>query len=200
MIDERVAELYYEACKKGYVLFAPQDSRSLTQQFPELRDYKELKDLNPQDLMFVYLFRCATSPFSEIPDKEKLGMCVRYAYKSESVQESKMEEWSDLRFKGTMKAAFEVMKKFNATARILDFVAIMRFRNNCLSVITQDTSKMNDEQKGDYLVRAEKAMKGLNSTTEILERGGKGVVEAGSSSTYDSIRGWLAENRKTPRE
>lgn len=199
MIDERVAELYYQACKEGYVLFAPKDSRSLVQQFPELKDHKELKDLNPQDLMFVYLFRAATSPFEDMTDKEKLPWCVKYAYKSESVQESKMEEWGDLVFRGPIKAAFIAMKQFNASARIIDFMAIMKYRNNCLAVITQDTKGLSGEMMNEYIKRADLAMKGLNSTTEILERGAKGVVDVKSSSVYGSIKGWLAEHRKNPR-
>lgn len=193
------AELYQQAIKEGLVVMAPRSLKNLRDQYPELNDkkkYPQFAELSSADMMFVFLFRGACSPFVDMEDKDKLEKCIRLAYRSEQVRGAKLAEWiiqdngEVTGFKGKFPAALSTMSKFNASARIVDYQAMMILRKNCLQVIANKTPGK------DYISEAAAAMRTLQETTAILEAGSFGV-EQKSNTILPSLMGSLADHRST---
>jgi len=119
-------DMLMDLVQKDYVLFAPKSSRGLKFDYPELSD----KDKSPEfvgvrdtDMLFVWAWACASSPFVAIePRAKKMELCCRYAYPIDQ-WERKTRDF-DLHFPDDISRAIERMGKYNFAARVEEYVAI----------------------------------------------------------------------------
>jgi len=198
-MKKEIAQLYMDAIRRGLVVGAPKDERDLRKQYPEFYSDNEFRGLQQQDLLFVFFYKCATSPFDGMEDAEKLKLSIRFAYQADAVRALREKEFAAGNFGDLLPAAFKAMERKNTAAHIINHQAILKYRDNCLAIITEDTTTMLPEQKTAYMTRAEKALLGLDLSTKKLENLGQAVIESGSSSVLTAIKGHLKDHRTAPR-
>lgn len=193
-------QLYEDAIKAGLVVFAPRSLKNLRDQYPELGDRKkfpEFQNLSQADMMFCFLFRAACSPYADWEDKDKLEPCVKLSYRSQQVRAAKLSEWvvspktGDVSgFKMHFPPALAAMSRFNASARIIQYQAMMTLQRNCLQIINNPKASSDKE----YIGTAAAAMKALQEIRDIIEGGSFGV-EQSSNTILASVMGSLADHR-----
>jgi len=175
--DEKLIELLLD---RRYLVGAPKNEKDLRIQYPELYDYPEFSRSrlrNADDLLFVWWFRCATSPYYDLPDERKLDMCINRAYRSEARRAAKVEAFGTLKFPDEIKAAMKRMESINTGARVENYVRLLNLRSNCHKMLDADVTKMSEEDKDAWTKRAPSLWKMLQDTQRDLERGAYGVVD-----------------------
>ena len=199
MVESTVGSIEKDMNRRHYRILVPRGTREMFRDYPELRDYPEFKQTNlkPNDLMFVWFFRCTMSPFYEKPDEKKLDECIEMAYPSKQQQELKKDEYRNLRFPDNIKSAFKRMESFNGESRIEDYLYIKQVRANCKAILGKDVSLMTPEEEEKYTKTLPAAMKALLETTKFLESGGGGVVEV--DENLNETAGWLTTFRGSIR-
>jgi hypothetical protein len=166
---------------KRFLVGVPKSEKDLRVQYPDMFDYPEFKRdaiRNSDDVLFVWWFRCACSPYYELPDEKKLEKCIGKAYKSEERKKLKKDEFLNLKFPDNMKAAFKRMEAINVGARVENFLYTKQVRENCKALLGKDVTKMAPEEQEDWAKLAKIVWPMLDETTKVLERGAYGVTEA----------------------
>ena len=188
--------------EKGFYVFAPKahSRKDLRAQYPELFDYPEFgKDrLKNGDALFAWFMRCRLSPFFDVADEKKLEHCVKVSYETIAQQEAKIAEFANLRFPDNIKAAMARMESFNTSARIQLYVYTKVLMESCKSILSKDTSKMNDAEKDAWFGQAKQAWKQLQDCTAAIEKNIGGGIDASDVDEL-STQGAVAhfrQNRK----
>jgi hypothetical protein len=166
---------------KRFLVGVPKSEKDLRVQYPDMFDYPEFKRdamRNADDVLFVWWFRCACSPYYDLPDEKKLEKCIARAYKSEERKKLKKDEFLNLKFPDNMKAAFKRMEAINIGARVENFLYTKQVRENCKALLGKDVTKMAPEEQEDWAKLAKIVWPMLDETTKVLERGAYGVTEA----------------------
>jgi hypothetical protein len=103
-----------------YMLFAPKSSRGLRVDYPELSEYEEFKNLRPNELYFVWLYGCKSSPYfdSNLPERQIIEMCAKRAHLRFD-DDGKRKNFLSGNFGEKIHAAIPVMNAFEPSARIL---------------------------------------------------------------------------------
>lgn len=158
-----------------YVIFAPMSERDLRVQWPELSDYEEFRTLKVHDMLFVWWYRCESSPYSDDEDEEKLEKCIERAYPTEQQRAAKLTEFKE-RLPDTIKVACKRMESFNRTARVENYIQTKMVRDNCKAMLAADTTTMTTEDKEAWAKRAPGLWRLMDETTKTLERGAYGVA------------------------
>jgi hypothetical protein len=195
-MTEAQEKLYREALDKGLVVFAPKKTaKKLSEQYHDLGKHEAISALSGPEQKFLWFFRAAHSPFAQMPDKEKLGICIDISWDSEQVRTQKKEEWRSLKkFDPRMTAAMERMSSYNVEARVKRYQSALILLDNCLEIVAQPIAAMSDEQKDKYIVRAKKAQEAIDAITESLEVGAYGVTQT-SDTILPSLMGILKDER-----
>lgn len=173
------AELLTELVQKDYVLYAPKSKRGLKMEYPDLNDYEEFSELNEPEMLFVWAWACASSPFLSVPEAKnaRLKAALDYAYPEELQRKTKFADFSGRGFPDHIKRAITRMESFSLAARVEEMTYLLKLRDNCKFEIGQDIRVMNDEQKDQYWINAAKARKELVETRHVVERGSLGLSE-----------------------
>lgn len=159
----------------NYVIFAPMSERDLRVQWPELSDYEEFRSLKVHDMLFVWWYRCASSPYYNEEDSSKLEKCIDRAYPTEQQRASKLLEFRE-KLPDNVKVACKRMESFNRTARVENYIQTKMVRDNCKAMLAADVDKMTPEDKEAWAKRAPGLWKLMDETTKTLERGAYGVA------------------------
>lgn len=187
--------LIEECVRKGYVVFAPRNELDLRKQYPELSGFPELSHakITSGDMLFLWYFRCACSPFFSMADRDKLDICIVLAYKGEAIREKRRLEWKDLKFDAAMKSAMERMASINTSVRIKRFQASKILIDNAMVTIAEPLPK-NPDERAAYWANATKAQTALANVSAELEAGSYGVEEV-ENTVLVSIKNVLKEHR-----
>lgn len=182
-----------------YLIFAPKSIKDLRVQYPELMDYPEFKShvIKMHDVMFVWWYACLCSPIIEKPDDERMAEAVHISYPSSQQRSAKLMEFRD-RMPENIKGAIKRMESFNTEARVDNYLQTRTVRENCKTMLSEDTSTMDSDQKDAWATRAPKLWKLLDETTKTLERGSFGV-SLYEETILDEADGTLRQFRQTKR-
>lgn len=192
-------EITQKLIEKRYLVFAPQSARDLRVQYPELSDYPEFKSgsIKSGDLLFVWWFRNATSPYHDFPDEEKLEWCIKAAYKSEQQRDIKLAEFSS-GFPDNVKKAFRRMESFNTGARVENYLYTLQVRENCKTILAADAENMDPDEQEAWAKRAPAIWRLMEDTSKALERGAFGVAEYDNTTVDDddgAVRAFRQSNK-----
>jgi hypothetical protein len=192
-------EIIEKMLERRYLIFAPKNGKDLRVQYPELIEYSEFRPeaIKSHDLLFVWWFRCAASPYYDREDSEKLETCVRIAYPTEQQRESKLKEFK-AGFPDNVKSAFKRMESFNLAARIENYLYTQRVRDNCKAMLAVDINTMDIEEQESWSKRAPGIWRLLEETSKALEKGGFGVVEH-ENTIVDELDGSVKSFRQSRR-
>jgi hypothetical protein len=192
-------ELIYETLDNVWMIFAPRNSKDLRVQYKELSEYSEFKPelIKTHDLLFVWWFRCASSPYHDMDDSEKLELCIHAAYQTEQQRESKRKEFAN-GFPDNMRKAFRRMESFNLTARVQNMLTTRVVRENCIKMLKADTDNMDPSEQESYAKRAPGLWKLLQETASSVEAGGFGVIEREDTIVSD-VDGTVRAYRQSRR-
>jgi|688.fasta_scaffold913264_2 hypothetical protein len=195
-MNEQIIEQMLE---RRYLIFAPKNAKDLRVQYPELAEYAEFRPeaIKTHDLLFVWWFRCAASPYYDMEDSEKLESCVRLAYPTEQQRESKLKEFK-AQFPDNIKSAFKRMESFNLAARVENYLYTQRVRDNCKAMLAVDINTMDIEEQESWSKRAPAIWRLLEETSKALEKGGFGVVES-ENTTVEELDGSVKSFRQSRR-
>jgi len=182
-------DMLMDLVQKDYVLFAPKSSRGLKFDYPELAD----KDKSPEfvgvrdtDMLFVWAWACASSPFVAIePRAKKMELCCRYAYPVDQ-WERKTRDF-DLHFPDDISRAIERMGKYNFAARVEEYVAIRIARENYKHILAQDVSKAAGWQQKEWAELSIIAEKGMREQRNRIEGIGLGVEESANTLVQQAV-------------
>jgi hypothetical protein len=166
---------------KRFLVGVPKSEKDLRVQYPDMFDYPEFKRdaiRSSDDVLFVWWFRCASSPYYDLPDEKKLEKCIDRAYKSEERRRLKRDEYQNLKFPENMKAAFKRMEAINVAARVENFLYTKQVRDNCKALLGKDVTAMTPDEQDAWAKLAKIVWPMLDETTKVLERGAYGVTEA----------------------
>jgi hypothetical protein len=106
-----------------FSVFNPKSARVLYEDYPELREYKQLKGLNVNELLFVWFYACQASPFYVIMNKRKrVEECMKQTFlknpNKPSIQLKDKEAYFNGKFPDRIQSAIDVMSKFRIGPRI----------------------------------------------------------------------------------
>lgn len=189
VVKSRYEEMLLDLVQKDYVLFAPKSKRGLKFDYPELAD----KDKSPEfvgvrenDMLFVWAWACASSPFVSIePREKKMELCCRYAYPIEQ-WERKCKDY-ELHFPDDVSRALEKMAKYNVAARVEEYVALKIARDNYKHILAQDISKAAGWQQKEWADLSIIATKGLAVQRDRAEGFSLGVEEASNTLIQQAV-------------
>jgi len=193
--DDEVMDLLLS---RRLVVGAPKSEKDLRVQYPEMFEHPEFlrsRMKSADDVLFVWWFACAGSPYFDEADEKKLPKCIRRAYKSESRRAQKTDEYANLGFPEEIKAAIKRMESINVGARVENYVRLLRIRKNCHELLEADVSKMDDEQKDAWTKRAPGLWKLLEETQKAIEKGSFGVSASEDTLLDDDDDRALADFR-----
>lgn len=195
-MEDEVIKLLLE---KRYLIFAPKNLKDLRIQYPELLDYAEFStsQIKTHDLLFVWWFKCVSSPYYDVDDAEKLQPCIDIAYPTEQQRLSRAKDFS-FGFPDNIKSAFKRMESFNLIARIENYLYTLRVRENCKAMLGNDVSIMDPEEQESWSKRAPGIWKLMEETSKTLERGGFGVAEYDDTSVNEAdgaVRNFRQSNK-----
>lgn len=176
--DDEIMDLLIS---RRLVAGAPKTEKDLRIQYHEMFDHPEFSRSrlkNSDDVLFVWWYACACSPYFDYPDEKRLERCIARAYKSEGRREQKATEFANGRFPDEIKAAIRRMHSLNTAARIENYARLLRIRKNCHALLDEDVATMNDEQKDAWTKRAKGLWNLLEETQKAIERGAFGVSDA----------------------
>lgn len=184
-------DMLLDLVQKDYVLFAPKSTRGLKLDYPELDDkerYPEFASLRQYDMLFVWAWACASSPFVNIaPHEEKLRLCCKYAYPVDR-WEAKAREYA-LRFpeENGMVRAMQRMEHFSLGARVEEYVALRIARENYKMILAKDISLAPMYQQKEWADLSIIATKGLAQQRERAEGFGLGIEEAQNTLIQQAV-------------
>lgn len=102
------------------LLFAPKSSRGLKFDYPELSQIAVLKDLRPQEILFVWYYACKSSPFynSSMPEADIIKRCIDESgiYIGEGTKRANFLAGI---FPDSIKEAIPIMNNFEPNLRII---------------------------------------------------------------------------------
>lgn len=176
--DPEYMRIVLEMAKADKVLFAPKDERSLKLQYPELSECAEFKELNEFEMLFVWGWCCVTSPFLEVPEDDRLGLVIDFAYPTEQLRTMKHSDFAGCDFPASIKLAISKMKTFNDKARIEEQAYLLKVRENCKLFIAQDITILSAEEQDKYWLNVSRANKQMVDTRHAVENGSLGVADA----------------------
>jgi hypothetical protein len=118
------------------MLFYPvDDKKTLKQQYPELNSVQEFKDLSQQDEMLVWLYSCQSSPISDIKDPYlRIQKACEMMSEKNKIKDVDRSKYLSLQFPEKIKAAMEVMRKFNPEIRTRAKIAVDQMFNNLMAI------------------------------------------------------------------
>ena len=163
------------------VVGAPKNEKDLRVQYAEMFDHPEFSRSrlkNSDDVLFVWWYACACSPYFDDADEKRLDKCIMRAYKSDGRRDQKRNEYNDGKFPDEIKAAIKRMHSLNTGVRIENFARLLRIRKNCHALLDEDVETMTDEQKDAWTKRAKGLWNLLEETQRAIERGSFGVSDA----------------------
>lgn len=171
-------EVLTELLDKRYLIFAPKNPKDLRNQYPELLEYPEFRPevIKQYDILFVWWFRCAASPYYDMQDSEKLKLCVERSYPTDQQKENKFREFS-AGIPDNIKSACKRMESFNLSARVENYLYTKRVRENCKELLAKKVEDMDPDEQESWSKRAAAIWKLFEETTKTLEKGGFGVSE-----------------------
>ncbi len=152
------------------ILFGPQKGKQLKSLYPELAENPKFKNLNNEDLTFVWYFANQSSPIKgDLPDSIRAKVAVAEA---EMKDADKKKKFIELEFNETMKAAIEEMKKYSPKTRALAMRILQTGFNNMYKMINVqvDDFKYKDDkglEKMDWTARSQ-YINSVKNTSEML--------------------------------
>lgn len=194
-MDDEVMDLLVS---RRLIVGAPKSEKDLRVQYPEMFEHPEFlrsRLKSADDVLFVWWFACACSPYFDEPDEKKLPKCIHRSYKSESRRAQKADEYANLGFPEEIKAAIKRMESLNVGARMENYVRLLRIRKNCHELLEADVSIMDDEQKDAWTKRAPGLWKLLEETQKAIEKGAFGVSASEDTLLDDDDDRALADFR-----
>lgn len=148
--------------KEQYYIFKPTD-RNMLQEYPELAEYTEFKNIRNDELVFVWHLVFDRSELDKFPEAKWRERAAKKAWGEDDPQ--RVKEFSAGDFSAPVKAAIERMKNFSLSARmrgkaIIDriFADFETINKKSLTTIT-DVSEM--KKYIDLKLDITKAMPGL---------------------------------------
>lgn len=179
------AEVLEEMVAKDYVVFAPKSGRDLRKDYKELWDYPELASLSESEVLFVWWYSCACSPYAHLPEEKRFPMSVDQSYKGAQRQEKK-ERWAPTggapSLPTEIKAACKVMEGFNPGMRIQMAVDNLYLLRECQQHIRQEERSSDQKDREDYLKTAKLARAIQAEILKDIEKGNHGVEEVKNTS------------------
>lgn len=182
------------------VVGAPKSEKDLRVQYAEMFEHPEFSRSrlkNSDDVLFVWWYACACSPYFDDADEKRLEKCIKRAYKSEGRREQKRSEYEGGRFTDEIKSAIRRMHSINVGVRVENYARLLRIRKNCHALLDEDVALMNDEQKDAWTKRAKGLWNLLEETQRAIERGAFGVSDAEDTllGDYEGDDGALRDYR-----
>lgn len=182
-------EILEQMHKKEFVLFVPTTRRGLKHDYPELGDVNrspEFHGIGKDDMLFIWAWACASSPFVDLEDQEKkLKLCCRYAYPVEK-ERQRLRDFA-VRFPEDVALGIVKMGRYNKTARIEEYLALRTARNNYKMVLAQDITSAGPKERKEWLEQSLIAQKGLEGQRERMEGGALGVREAKETLIQEAV-------------
>lgn len=127
-----------------YSIFAPKSSRALYVDYPELRQYKQLKDLRSHEILFVWYYACESSPFYHISDDfvraKKSAEKSCYTGNKLSISGPEFQNLINLKFPPKVERAIPIMIKFKVGPRIRAKMLYEKAFDNIQKILDVDAS------------------------------------------------------------
>ena len=153
-----------------FSLFAPKTDKGLFFDYPELREFAELKSLNKKDLLFVWYYACEVSPFSKISSDQKRAISSLEAVNKNlgRFSDSMMKTYSNLAFPPKIDEAIKRMSGFRVGIRVRAKMMIEKTMTNYEDIVSMDVNGedfIDEKGERDF----DKQKKYVDATTTIMK-------------------------------
>lgn len=123
-----------------FSLFAPKTSKGLFFDYPELRDFAELKTLSKRDILFVWFFACEVSPLAMVSGEESraLSSLQFVEEKFGKYPDATAKAYKNLNFPAKINEAIKRMSAFRVGVRIRAKMMIEKTMRNYEDIVSMD--------------------------------------------------------------
>lgn len=179
-----------------YTMFIPQSRRKLSSDYPELKDYPEISELNRGEQIFTYLLGCEASPlYEDYLDAEKKDAVMKKAaelsFRGPLMPTEIKEMIKKGRLNATYNKAVERWESFDLKPRIRSKKMLEKIINNLENIVDVDvngvefyeldkdgspTKNVDWDKKKKYADMAINIAKNIDSIQRQAQ-GGFGIVD-----------------------
>lgn len=129
---------------KKAVLFL-EEGKDLRITYPELADVSEFKKLSSNEMRFIFLYACDSSPYHKMQPKDRILKCLEVLRKS--LTSAQLLNYSKLEFPDNIKAALDRMFRFDLGVRMAAREIVDKFFAQIKSIADMDLSGEADIEK-----------------------------------------------------
>lgn len=170
------ADILKELASRKLTLFQPRTAGDIRKEYPELSRFDEFgrAQLNQHEIRFVWWYACQGSPFSDLPEEDRLDACIDLGFPTDTLRQAKRAEYKDLRFPTKIKAAIDRMASLSLPARAMNYVMAQKMYEQLASNLKR---AQTDDDPAAYAKMAKDTLAAMEAATKMLEGMGSGVNE-----------------------
>jgi hypothetical protein len=175
-------------------LFKPSDGNiSLKDEYPELTDIGEFRDLSDDELIFCYNMGCPTSKlFGTKNEKAKIQSALTYSF-GKNISDAERTKFLNNNYPEKLRVAIARFKQFRPSARMRAKIMVDKVFDNFESIVNPGeqymTAMKNDvDLQSKYVTNSIKVVEALKDLIKTKEAG-FGVTISGNVSEQDSKDG-----------